>query len=64
MLASTPAGAELRVVVRSGRKGAVLSLLVRASAPQTSPATASFEDLFLTRVREQAEARHEDKSAS
>jgi hypothetical protein len=31
---------------------------------QTSPATASFEELFLTRVREQAEAKPATKSVS
>jgi ABC-2 type transport system ATP-binding protein len=63
VLAFTPAGAELRVVVRRGRERDVLSRLSSLGA-QTSQASASFEDLFLTRVREQAEARHEEKSVS
>ncbi len=51
VLAFTPAGAELRVVVRRGREQPVLAALSDIGA-QISPATASFEDLFLTRVRE------------
>jgi ABC-2 type transport system ATP-binding protein len=60
VLAFTPAGAQLRVVVRRDRDQAVLSLLSGLGA-ETSPASASFEDLFLTRVHEQAEAKHEGK---
>jgi ABC-2 type transport system ATP-binding protein len=63
VLAFTPAGAELRIVVRHDREHTVLSLLSGLGA-QTSPATASFEDLFLTRLRERAEAKHEAKSVS
>jgi ABC-2 type transport system ATP-binding protein len=63
VLAFTPAGAQLRVVVRRDRDQAVLSLLSGLGA-QTSPTSASFEDLFLTRVHERSEARHEDKSVS
>jgi ABC-2 type transport system ATP-binding protein len=63
VLASTPAGAELRVVVRKDRQEAVLKVLAELGA-KTSPATATFEDLFLTRLRERAEAKHEGKSAS
>jgi ABC-2 type transport system ATP-binding protein len=63
VLASTPAGAELRVVVRKDRQQAVLKTLSDLGAT-TSPATATFEDLFLTRLRERAESVHEKKSAS
>ncbi len=63
MLASTPAGAELRVVVRRDREQAVLKVLSDIGA-KTSPATATFEDLFLARLRERAEATHEGKRAS
>ncbi len=59
VLAFTPAGAELRVVVRQHREQPILSLLSRLGA-ETSSATASFEDLFLTRVRERAEAKHQE----
>jgi ABC-2 type transport system ATP-binding protein len=63
VLAFTPAGAQLRVVVRRDRDQAVLSLLSGLGA-QTSPASASFEDLFLTRVHEQAAAKREAKSVA
>jgi ABC-2 type transport system ATP-binding protein len=63
VLAFTPAGAELRVVVRRGREQPVLSLLSGLGA-QTAAATASFEELFLTRARERADAKHDQKSAS
>jgi ABC-2 type transport system ATP-binding protein len=63
VLAFTPAGAELRIVVRRDREQAVLSLVSSLGA-QTSPASASFEDLFLTRLRERAEAKHDQKSVS
>jgi ABC-2 type transport system ATP-binding protein len=63
VLALTPAGAELRAVVRRGREPPVLSLLSGLGA-QTVPVTASFEELFLTRVRERAEARPQGRSAS
>ena len=63
VLAFTPAGAELRVVVRKDRQEAVLKALSDLGA-KTSPATATFEDLFLTRLRERAEARHAKRSVS
>ena len=62
VLAFTPAGAALRVVVRRDREQALLSLLSGLGA-QTSPTTASFEDLFLTRMHEKAATR-EPKSTS
>jgi drug efflux transport system ATP-binding protein len=63
VLAFTPAGAELRVVVRKDRQEAVLKALSDLGA-KTLPATATFEDLFLTRLRERAEARHAKESVS
>jgi len=54
VLAFTPAGAELRVVVRSGREQVVLSLLSSLGA-ETLPASPTFEDLFLTRLHERRE---------
>jgi ABC-2 type transport system ATP-binding protein len=63
VFAFTPAGAELRIVVRRDGQQAVLSLLSGLGA-KTSPTSATFEDLFLTRVREQAEAKHQEKSIS
>jgi hypothetical protein len=63
VLASTPAGAELRIVVRKDRQEAVLKGLTDLGA-KTSPATATFEDLFLTHMHERAEAKHEKKSVS
>jgi ABC-2 type transport system ATP-binding protein len=56
VLAFTPAGAELRIVVRRGREQSVLAALSGLGA-QTSPASASFEELFLTRVREHTDAK-------
>jgi ABC-2 type transport system ATP-binding protein len=56
VLAFTPAGAELRLVVRSDRQDAVLKVLADIGA-KASPAKATFEDLFLTRLRERAEPR-------
>ncbi len=56
VLAFTPAGAQVRVVVRRGSEPAVLALLAGLGA-HTSPATASFEDLFLTRSRERTTAK-------
>jgi hypothetical protein len=41
----------------------VLATLSRLGAA-TSPAAATFEDVFLTRLREQKEAKHEDEGAS
>lgn len=63
ILAFTPAGAELRVVVRRGRAEAVLTSFVRAGA-RASPAAPTFEDLFLTRVRERAAPGGAEASAS
>ena len=63
VLAFTPAGAELRIVVRSGRELPVLAALTGLGA-QTSLATASFEELFLTRMRERTDAKPGDKSVS
>jgi len=63
VLAFTPAGAESRIVVRRDRERQVLSLLSGLGA-QTTPATASFEDLFLTRARERAQAKHENERIS
>ena len=63
VLAFTPAGAQVRVVVRQGREAAVLALLAGLGA-QTSPATASFEDLFLTRTHERAASRPPERRAS
>jgi len=63
VLAFTPAGAELRIVVRRGREPPVLAALADLGA-HTSPATANFEELFLTRVRQHADAKPGKKSAS
>jgi ABC-2 type transport system ATP-binding protein len=63
VLAFTPAGAELRIVVRRGHEQPVLAALAGLGA-YTSPATASFEELFLTRVRERTDAKPGEKSAS
>ena len=63
VLAFTPAGAELRIVVRRDHEQAVLSRVASLGA-QTSSATATFEDLFLTRLRERAEAKHDEKNTS
>jgi ABC-2 type transport system ATP-binding protein len=63
VLAFTPAGAELRIVVRRDHEQAVLSRIAGLGA-QTSSATATFEDLFLTRLHERAEARHDEKNTS
>jgi ABC-2 type transport system ATP-binding protein len=60
VLAFTPAGAELRIVVRRGREQPVLAVLSGLGA-QTSPASASFEELFLTRVRERMDAKPGEK---
>jgi ABC-2 type transport system ATP-binding protein len=56
VLAFTPAGVQIRIVVRHGCDGPVLALLTGLGA-QTSPATASFEDLFLTRLHERAASK-------
>jgi ABC-2 type transport system ATP-binding protein len=63
VLAFTPAGADLRIVVRRGREQAVLSLLSSLGA-QTTPTTATFEELFLTRVHERAAEEHREKNGS
>jgi ABC-2 type transport system ATP-binding protein len=54
ILAFTPAGAHLRIVVRNGRETEVLATISQVGA-QAAPAIATFEDLFLARVREGAE---------
>lgn len=51
VLAFTPAGAQLRIVLRRGREPPVLAALEAAGASAT-PATATFEDLYLASVRE------------
>lgn len=58
VLAFTPAGAQVRVVVRKGREQAVLAALGQAGAA-AEPVVATFEDLFLARVHEQREAAQE-----
>jgi ABC-2 type transport system ATP-binding protein len=63
VLAFTPAGAQVRVVVRRGREPAVLARIAALGA-ETSPATASFEDLFLTRAHERAAEKHPEPRAS
>ena len=55
VLAFTPAGAQLRIVVRRGRELPVLAALEAAGAHAT-PTTATFEDLFLASVRERSAA--------
>jgi ABC-2 type transport system ATP-binding protein len=59
VLSSTPAGAELRIVVRRGREQAVLALLATVGA-EALPASPTFEDLFLTHLHE----RQDPKSVS
>jgi ABC-2 type transport system ATP-binding protein len=51
VLAFTPAGAQLRIVVRRGAEAAARERLEAAGA-ELRPATATFEDVFLARVRE------------
>jgi ABC-2 type transport system ATP-binding protein len=51
VVAFTPAGAQLRIVVRKGREQGVLGLLAAVGA-DASPTSPSFEDLFLTRLHE------------
>jgi ABC-2 type transport system ATP-binding protein len=51
VLACTPMGATLRIVVQAGREAEVLARLDSAGA-QAARAAASFEDLFLARMRE------------
>jgi len=55
VLAYTPAGARLRVVVKGGRERDVLARLEAAGA-RAEPATASFEDVFLARMHEERSA--------
>ena len=55
VLGFTPAGARLRIVVEHGREQTVLAVLNEAGA-QATPAPATFEDVFLARVREQRRA--------
>jgi len=55
VLATTPAGARMRIVVRSGRERDVLALLSTAGADVT-PIQPTFEDVFLSRVRERGPA--------
>jgi ABC-2 type transport system ATP-binding protein len=61
VLAFTPAGARVRVVVRHGREDAVRSL-VAALGAEASPTSATFEDLFLTRLHEYMDAKSADAS--
>jgi ABC-2 type transport system ATP-binding protein len=63
VLAFTPAGATLRVVVRHGHEQGVLSLFSALGA-QASPTSPIFEDLFLARLHEQAEAKPIEKRAA
>jgi ABC-2 type transport system ATP-binding protein len=63
VLAFTPAGAELRVAVRHGREEVVLPVLAALGA-QTSPASPTFEDLFLTRLHEREDKKPKKKSAA
>jgi len=55
VLAYTPAGARLRIVVREGHERGVLARLEAAGA-RAEPTTASFEDVFLARMREERSA--------
>lgn len=52
ILAYTPAGTQLRIVVRRGTERSVLAIL-RGAGGRIATAAPSFEDLFLARVREQ-----------
>jgi ABC-2 type transport system ATP-binding protein len=63
VLAFTPAGAALRVVVRRDREKPLLSVLTGLGA-ETSPTTPTFEDLFLTRMHEKAATKTDEKSPS
>jgi ABC-2 type transport system ATP-binding protein len=53
VLAFTPAGAQLRVVVRHGCEQPVMAV-VHAAGASATPARATFEDLFLASVRERS----------
>ena len=55
VLAFTPAGAQLRIVVRRGAEPAVAAKLEAAGA-ELRPAIATFEDVFLARLRERRAA--------
>jgi ABC-2 type transport system ATP-binding protein len=55
VLAFTPAGARVRVVVRAGREAAVRGAL-EALGAQLAATAPDFEDLFLARLRELSEA--------
>jgi ABC-2 type transport system ATP-binding protein len=55
VLASTPAGARLRVVVRRGREASLLAAIAAAGG-EASRAAPTFEDLFLARLRDTGEA--------
>lgn len=59
VLASTPAGAVLRIVARRGAEQRLLSELAHIGA-EASPIAPTFEDLFLARVRERD--RHRAKA--
>ncbi len=55
VMAFTPAGAVLRIVVKRGREAGALSQL-KALGAEAVPTAPSFEDLFLARVHEEATA--------
>jgi drug efflux transport system ATP-binding protein len=55
VLAFTPAGAQLRIVVREGHEADVTRVLAGTGAT-LEPTTATFEDLFLASVRERSAA--------
>ena len=61
VLAFTPAGALMRVVVRHGREDAVRSALAALGA-EVSLTSATFEDLFLTRLHERADPKRRGAS--
>ena len=61
VLASTPAGDLLRIVVRHGKEPGVLSALAGIDA-RVLPATPSFEDFFLTRIQERDKGEGEKRS--
>ena len=63
VLAFTPAGAQLRVVLRRGAEREALASLAAAGAEAT-PAPPTFEDLFLARVRERRDAAGDPGAAS
>ena len=59
VLAFTPAGAVVRVVVRRGHEDGVRASFAALGA-EVSLTSASFEDLFLTRLHERTGARRDD----